>query len=289
MSNQLAVIEQEVVRPALPSLMPRDISDAMKLSEIMSNGNLVPKHLQGNTANCFMIIEQAMRWGMSPMAVAQGTSVINGRLMFEGKLVAAVVNANGNLSQRLRYEYSGKGDDLVCMVIGTIKGELEPRTVKVRLGDVKTQNEQWRKQPEQQLTYHASRVWARRHMPELMMGVYAPEEFDEAPRPVKPAEPIKVIDTQPIKTAPAAKDHDWIQWAKEFKAKIEATSSIDDLRELEMENQRDLQNMSVDAPKYYERMREIIRAHGQALLQTTPSDTGDYEPGAFDDEHNQAL
>jgi hypothetical protein len=37
----------------------------------------------------------------------------------------------------------------------------------------------WQKQVDQQLMYHGTRVWARRHTPELMLGVYSPEEFDE--------------------------------------------------------------------------------------------------------------
>ena len=51
----------------------------------------------------------------------------------------------------------------------------------VRLGDVRTGAKVWTTQPDQQLMYHGTRVWARRHMPELMLGVWSPEEFDEAP------------------------------------------------------------------------------------------------------------
>jgi hypothetical protein len=40
----------------------------------------------------------------------------------------------------------------------------------------------WQIQPEQQLMYHGVRVWARRHMPELMLGVWSPEEFAEEQR-----------------------------------------------------------------------------------------------------------
>jgi hypothetical protein len=36
------------------------------------------------------------------------------------------------------------------------------------------------------LAYFGARVWARRHAPELMLGVYSPEEFDEPP-PLSPA------------------------------------------------------------------------------------------------------
>ena len=46
---------------------------------------------------------------MSPFAVAQSTSVIQGKLMFEGKLVSAAVQSSGILSSRLAYDFDGEG------------------------------------------------------------------------------------------------------------------------------------------------------------------------------------
>ena len=75
-------------------------------------------------------------------------------------------------------------------VSGTLRGEDKPRTVSVKLKDAKTTNTIWSKQPDQQLAYHGARVWARRHVPEVLLGVYAPEEFDAPPmRDITPAAP----------------------------------------------------------------------------------------------------
>ncbi|MHB1310495.1 MAG: recombinase RecT [Gemmatimonadaceae bacterium] len=153
----------------------------MRLAEMMARGKLVPTHLHNSPGDCLMVVEQAMRWGMSPFAVAQCTSVISGKLMFEGKLVAAALNASGILSGRLEYEYAGAGANRAVTVRGTLKGEAKPREVTVKLDEVKTNNQFWTKQPDQQLVYAGTRVWARRHAPEVMLGVYSPEEF-EAPR-----------------------------------------------------------------------------------------------------------
>jgi hypothetical protein len=40
----------------------------------------------------------------------------------------------------------------------------------------------WTTQLDQQLAYHGARVWARRYAPEVMLGVYAPEEMEPAPQ-----------------------------------------------------------------------------------------------------------
>lgn len=184
-----------VVPPQQPaSMAPRNLDDAMHLADLMARASLVPVHLQGKPADCFLVIEQAVRWGMSPFAVAQCTSVISGKLMLEGKLVAAVINGRGDLSRRLDYEYTGAGDARTVRVHGRVRGEAADREVIVRLDDARTNNKMWQSQPDQQLMYHGARVWARRHMPELMLGVYSPEEMvspDVAPPP-----PLAVVAEQ---------------------------------------------------------------------------------------------
>ncbi|MEN8720224.1 MAG: recombinase RecT [Oceanococcaceae bacterium] len=160
----------------------------MRLADMMSGAKLVPTHLQGKPADCLMVIEQAARWRMSPFAVAQATSVIQGKLMFEGKLVAAAVHNSGVLSGRLSYDFDGSGDSRVVTVSGYLRGEKQPRIVAVRLCEARTPNKVWQSQPDQQLCYAGTRIWARRHAPEVMLGVYSPEEdFDQEPRDVTPA------------------------------------------------------------------------------------------------------
>jgi RecT family len=195
------------------AMVPSTMEGAMKLAEMMSRGKLVPTHLQGQPADCLMVIEMAMRMGMSPFAVAQCTSVIQGRLMLEGKLVSAALNGSGILATRLREEFSGEGASLKVVLRGTLKGETQPREVTVSLSEAKTNNSMWTKQPQQQLIYFATRAWARRHAPEVMLGVYSPEEFDDpkrdtfagttieakaeatpAPKPLTVTEWLKILD-----------------------------------------------------------------------------------------------
>ena len=152
---------------------------AMKLAQAMASAKMVPNHLQGSPGDCLMVIEQAMRWQMSPFAVAQATAVVRGKMCFEGKLVAAAIQTSGVLDGRLNYEFEGDGQGRKVICSGLIRGEKKPRTVEVLLKDAKTDNQWWTKTPDQMLSYHSARVWARRHTPEVMLGVYAPEEFDD--------------------------------------------------------------------------------------------------------------
>src|SRR3954464_1573590 len=194
-------------RPANP-LMPTDMRGAMDLANMMATAKLVPAHLQGKPGDCLLVIEQSMRWGMSPFAVAQATSVIQGRLMFEGKLVSAALNASGVLSGRMTYEFEGEGQQRAVTASATIRGETAPRTIRCTLAEAKTTNGMWIKQPDQQLVYFSTRAWGRRHAPEVMLGVYSPEEFEApAPRQDFAGPTIDAIPTPQGNVQPAEPDH----------------------------------------------------------------------------------
>lgn len=171
MANELAP------RGAALALIPQSMDEAMRLAEFMSRAKALPLHLQNSPGDCLMVVEQAMRWNMSPFAVAQATSSIKGKLMFEGKLVAAAIEGSGAIEGRLDYAFDGEGEDRAITVSATRTGDKEPKTVTVALKTAKTGNEWWGKQPDQMLVYHGARVWARRWTPAVILGVYSPEEF----------------------------------------------------------------------------------------------------------------
>src|SRR5690606_37380571 len=78
------------------------IPDSLRCTKV-GNNDPVPLPPQTVVANCFLIVNQSSRWGMDPFAVAGCTSVVHGRLMYEGKLVAAVLEAK--LGVQLSYEF----------------------------------------------------------------------------------------------------------------------------------------------------------------------------------------
>lgn len=177
--NHTGAMMNALVSTPGTALVPQSMDDAIRLAKAMSSAKLMPRHLQDDIGSCLMVVEQAMRWGMSPFAVAQCTSKIGDKLMFEGKLIAAAVESCGAIEGHFDYEYAGQGDDRQVTVKARRRGETNDRQLTVRLRDVKTKNEWWDKQPDQQLAYSSTRQWARRYTPSAMLGVYAPEEIDK--------------------------------------------------------------------------------------------------------------
>lgn len=197
---------------------------AQRIAKLMAAASLMPKHLKGGSpeeaiANSFLVVNQAFTWGINPFAVAQETYVVQGNLGYQGKLVAAIINTKARLKERLRYEYNDQpGDKLEITVIGTFQGESEPRKTSLSVGQAKTQNQMWTKDPRQKLIYSGVIKWARAHAPELILGVatdddidrivessnlsrFEPAQYEEKPKPASRIEQAK----QKIKSEPKDK------------------------------------------------------------------------------------
>lgn len=183
--------------------------EANEFSSQMSKAKLIPAHLQNSPSDCLRVVMQAAKWGMDPFAVADKTSVISGKLMYEGQLVAAVINSRAKLSKRLSYAFVGAGAQRVLTVSGTPAGETEPLTIELTYSQALAinKNGQMQRNPDQQMCYIGARIWARRHMPELMLGVTAADEIPEdAPMEnvtgTGDAAPVTVADPVPPRQAP---------------------------------------------------------------------------------------
>jgi hypothetical protein len=196
---------------------------AIKFADIMATGrSTVPKHLQGNRGDCLAVTIQAMQWGMMPFAVAQKTHVVSGTLGYEAQLVNAVITARAPVTGRINYEWFGDWDRIAgrfkevparnnpdekrivrdwtitdeeglgVRVWATFKGENEPRELRLLLAQAGTRNSPlWGQDPKQQLAYLAVKRWSRLYCPDVILGVYTPDEIEEqAPKNMGKAEVI---------------------------------------------------------------------------------------------------
>ena len=155
MSNELAVQQA-------PLFGLSTLDEANSFALQMSKANLLPANLKGSPADCLRVVMQAARWQMDPFSIADKTSVISGKLMYEGQLVSAVVNARGKLSKKLNYVYEGEGAARKLIVTGTIAGEDTERTIELpfELARKINKNGQMNTNPDQQAAYIGARLWA---------------------------------------------------------------------------------------------------------------------------------
>lgn len=219
------------------------MTEAMEFSNQVAKCDLLPDHLKDKPANCLRVAMQSMEWKMNFFAVADKTSVIKGKVMYEGQLVSAVVNSCGNLKRRLDYKFA-ETKDRTLTVTGTLQGEDEPRTIELTYEQACkiNQNGQMAKNPQQQMCYIGARIWARRHMPELMMGVYGDDEHIEDGDPENDGEDKPARPKPPAKNKGAAAAKREMKVAEkieeEAKAEAEDPEIVDDEPEAKKEESK---------------------------------------------------
>ena len=198
----------------------------------------IPEHLRGSPADCAAVIMQAIQWRMNPFAVAQKTHLVNGTLGYEAQLVNAVIQSSGVTVDRFNYEWYGpwekiigkskvctapakgtKGaadykkeyqfrvpdyqmqdeDGLGVRIWATLRGEAEPRVLELLLVQASVRNSPlWATDPKQQLAYLAVKRWTRLYSPDVILGVYTPDELDEVNREMRDITPQATAATQNV-------------------------------------------------------------------------------------------
>lgn len=194
MSNDIAITSQPgaTVGTAAAIFSPEGMNQLVRFAELMAQSKAtVPQHLAGKPADCLAVTMQAAQWGMNPFAVAQKTHVVNGTLGYEAQLVNAVVSSSNLLTSRLNYRWDGdwskvngktdKSPSLTVTVSAVIKGEADPRELTISMAQAGVRNSPlWEQDPRQQLAYLCVKRWARLHAPDVLLGVYTPDELQEA-------------------------------------------------------------------------------------------------------------
>ena len=194
MSNDIAITSQPgaTVGTAAAIFSPEGMDRLVRFATLMADSKAtVPQHLAGKPADCLAVTMQAAQWGMNPFAVAQKTHVVNGTLGYEAQLVNAVVSSSNLLSTRLNYRWDGdwskvngksdKSPSLTVTVSAVLKGETEPRELTISMAQAGVRNSPlWEQDPRQQLAYLCVKRWARLHAPDVLLGVYTPDELQEA-------------------------------------------------------------------------------------------------------------
>ena len=149
MSNVAVIPTQPVVdtrytQDVVPILDTSKFEHMYRIATAMAETSMVPESLRKTgdvdlphktvVANCFRVVNQAVRWGFDPFAVLDCAYIVHGKLGWEGKLVAAVIDVKLGIS--LQYTFDDKPEqELGVTVSGTLPGESQPRTITGRVKD----------------------------------------------------------------------------------------------------------------------------------------------------------
>lgn len=264
-NKNITVADQNAVVNSNIALFDSQYLNAISaFAQMMSQGSAtVPRHLQGNAADCMAVAMQAAQWQMNPFAVAQKTHLINGVLGYEAQLVNAVISRSGVLASRFEYEWYGPWEKVIgkfnikkgekgeyrvpgwtmadeegigIIIKARLKGEDQPRELDLLLAQARVRNSTlWADDPRQQLAYLAVKRWARLFCPDVILGVYTPDELDEREEKIiNPTQSTQNITMQDInadnlQTANTQEaDVNIDDAAEKFRARIDSAETLED-------------------------------------------------------------
>lgn len=274
--------------------------ERMQLARELATSRLIPPAFQKSPADIWLVMDVCDRFNLNFFLSVWECFLVHGRLGWTGKMAAAMLNNSGMLAELLSYSYAGAGDERTITVSARLASETTPRTVDVTLKDVRTGNEQWKKQPDQQLAYSGARKWGRLHLPQVMLGtIFEGEVIDVTPTSVVTHAPgdrtTQAIQgaTEEIKArepmqqpAPAQRRapeamplpeevvgeggvlmRNWRPWAQELVAQIRAAETYSDMFEWREMNNAGLVLMGSEQPKMHKLLTASITEHIQQQQQ----------------------
>ncbi|MDQ0510935.1 recombinase RecT [Ancylobacter amanitiformis] len=209
MSNDLAALEERIAGRIDPletrglaisnsagGMSFSNMSQVLEFAKIMAIGGVaIRKHLRGNPGTCLAVTIQAIEWRMSPFAVANKSYSVNDQLAYEAQLIHAVILMRAPLKGRPKFRFEGEGGTRKCIVWGVLDDGTDDTVeyVSPAFDKITPKNSPlWKADPDQQHGYYSVRAFARRHFPDVILGVYAVDEIEHdrgAPRDVTPARP----------------------------------------------------------------------------------------------------
>lgn len=125
MSTSVATIKKEATNTLSYGILnPQTLDEAIRVAEIMSKSNLVPKDFQGSTGNILIAMQWGMELGMAPLQAMQNIAVINGRPSLWGDAVIAIARSAASC-EWITETIEGEGENMMATCKAKRKGQPE--------------------------------------------------------------------------------------------------------------------------------------------------------------------
>lgn len=255
MSNELTVIA------------PKSLTEAKELATTLAAAHTLPAALQKAPADVLAIVLTGAELGLAPMQAIRGLAIIKGKPVLSADAMGALVKRRRDICEYLTcsettatkaaFETKRSGDPKPTTLTFTLE---QAQRAGIAGGD------SWRKYPEAMLRARALSAICRLVYPDLLLGVYDPDELADAgpERDVTPApEPVREVRAKPKLAARRATVVD----VKPGESEAEAIA-------------RTAETMTEQPPPTDERAEsEALRRRARGVWDAAKK--GGMEPGAF--------
>jgi hypothetical protein len=183
---------------------PTGIEQATQLAMTLAKSTLIPSHLQGKPADILVTIITGHELGLSPMQSLRGMHVINGKASMSADLMVALVLKHRDICEYFRLVESTDTSAIYeTRRLGSEPVKLAWTMAQAHAAGLSS-GPTWKKHPAAMLRARCATALARAVYPDLVLGVYDPEEAAEFSSPVRSVPPpANVVEMAPPPPPPA--------------------------------------------------------------------------------------
>ena len=169
------------------NLIPTDVDQAIRISEMFAKSDLVPDSYKNKPANIFLAVSAGASLGLAPFQAMQNIAVINGKPSVWGDaLLAMVRNDKRCLSVKESIEGEGKNMKATCVVSRLApNGETEVISSSFSMGQAQSANllnrPPWKSYPDRMLQMRARGFALRDAFADVIGGLITSEEAEDYP------------------------------------------------------------------------------------------------------------
>jgi len=169
------------------NLIPTDVDQALKISEMFAKSDLVPDNYRNKPANIFLAVSAGASLGLAPFQAMQNITVINGKPSIWGDaLLAMVRNDKRCLSVKETIEGEGNARTATCSVSRLApNGETEVISSSFSMGNAQKagllNKKPWQSYPDRMLQMRARGFALRDAFADVIGGLITTEEAQDYP------------------------------------------------------------------------------------------------------------
>lgn len=177
----------------ITTIVPQSLTELKELASHLAQARTLPEALQKSPSDIMALVMAGAELGLAPMQSLRALVLIKGKPTLSADAMGALVKSRRDVCEFLMLRHS---DSTKATYEAKRVGDPASTTLTFSIEDAKqaglTGNDNWRKFPAAMLRARALSAICRAVFPDLLLGVYDPEELEPAaPRPV----PTQVVDS----------------------------------------------------------------------------------------------
>lgn len=166
-------------KEAALALIPKSLNEIQTLADQLSKSNLLPEALRGKAADVLVSIMTGAELGLPPMSSIRGVSIINGKPVLNAATMVGLLLGSGLVDYIEPTEYTDKAVTWEAKRRG---GSGRIQQIRWTIDDAKRaglypSRDNWRCYPREMLSSRSSASLCRIVAPDLLAGVYDPDEL----------------------------------------------------------------------------------------------------------------